>query len=143
MRNRRTSNGRTGKRRVRPTIITSVFAAVTAGILWLTLAPFTPGPTIGEHGDKWGHLLMFMGWSLLYGIWMLHRKPAQPAWSIWIKVPLVGTLFGVLIELLQTALPFDRHGDVYDAMANLAGSLLAAALLHVRTRRNQPRRKRQ
>lgn len=143
MKKRRAANRRTGGNRVRPTIITSVLVAVTAGILWLTLAPFSSGPAIGAHGDKWGHLLMFMGWSLIFGMWMLHRKPETSAWSIWITVPLAGTLFGVLIELLQMTLPFDRHGDVYDAMANLAGSLLAAALLHVRSRRARLRRKRQ
>lgn len=123
---RRATKRATGFRR-----LSIAFALLTGGVLWLTLAPIASGPDIGEHGDKWVHVIMFMVWSLMFGYWLLSRGSKRVLRTIWLAVPLAGTFFGVVIELLQTTMPFGRNGDMFDAMANLAGSLLAAAVLQI------------
>jgi VanZ family protein len=72
--------------------------------------------------------------AVLFGVlfWLFVRSGSRP-----LRVALACAAFGALSEVWQHVLPFGRTGDVYDALANLTGVLVAwgawAAAGHVRS----------
>jgi glycopeptide antibiotics resistance protein len=77
--------------------------------------------------DKAGHFIIFGGWTFLVGliqiIYFGNLKRAL------FPIPLAGTLFGALIEVMQYILPFRRHASFEDMIANTLGCLLAFVVL--------------
>ncbi len=116
-----------------PSILYGAIALLTLATLLLTLLP---ADHIGDvelfRYDKLGHLAMFGTWTFLLGLIMFisDRKPL-PYFSIFIA----GTLFGATIEILQELLPGKRHMDLADLIADIAGCLIAIALLRWLTAR--------
>ncbi len=88
-------------------------AIVTA--LLLFPLPVDPGRTV-KGADKWAHALLFAG---LAGCW---------AWAGWSprRIMIAGVLFAVATECLQHVARTRRHGDVLDALADIAGVSLVA-----------------
>lgn len=105
---------------------------LTVITLALTLLPsetLSSGNRIFQY-DKLGHSLIFGSWTFLLGlIFMVSDRKPLPLLSIF----LAGSLFGILIEILQEVLTADRHADPLDAIADIIGCLLAVALLKVIT----------
>ena len=95
--------------------------AVFAGLLVLTtvalLAPKQELPSPAPD-DKVGHLVTFAALALA-GRWA--RLP-------WVALGVGLAAYAVTTEVLQSLLPVNRHGDVRDALADLAGLLLGLAL---------------
>lgn len=80
--------------------------------------------------DKVIHFLAFGGWSGLFYILRRHRKNVT---RNVLAVIGYGSGFGLLIEILQYALPIRRSADIYDFIADVLGvitfTLLAAWLV--------------
>ncbi len=99
----------------------------TAVILFFTLAPPS---TLGEselyNYDKLGHFLLFFFWTLIFGLFMFSLKNEHASLLL---IFFIGSVFGITIEVMQGILPFDRNPNVYDALADVAGSLTATIFL--------------
>ncbi len=100
---------------------------LTIGMLLLTLLP---SEVMGDNKlwsyDKLGHAVLFGSWSLSLGLYyQIHKaRPVNP-WIIFSS----GALFGLLIEVLQYALPVNRQGDPVDFLFDIIGCLIAVLLL--------------
>ncbi len=64
--------------------------------------------------DKLIHVAIFVPFGMLWR--MLGRS--------WLWVLVVGTLYGILIEIWQGLMPIGREADVYDAIADTIGTIL-------------------
>lgn len=73
--------------------------------------------------DKLAHFALFAGFG---GLWMraLHGPLRRRAG----RVAIAGIAFAVFTELYQGLLPFERSPELYDALADIAGVLVAVAL---------------
>jgi hypothetical protein len=113
---------------VSPRLRRGVFAL----LLGVSLAMFlTPGGSVsaGAPNDKLVHLLTFAG-LVAAGRWA--RVP--PA-----RLGLGLVAYAGLTEVLQAVLPVDRHGDVRDLAADVAGVLLGLVLSGAAERVGQAR----
>lgn len=100
---------------------------LTVGVLALTLVPseFVGGQRIMSY-DKIGHVLMFGSWTFALGLYHhIIRKAPTKLWAIF----LIGVIFGLSVELLQHFLPVNRHGDIFDLLADTIGCLFAIGAL--------------
>lgn len=100
---------------------------LTLGMLLLTLLP---ADAMGENKlwsyDKLGHAVLFGSWTLSLGLYyQIHKSKAVKLWVIFAS----GTAFGLLIEVLQYALPVNRQGDPVDFLFDVLGCLIAIGLL--------------
>ncbi|TVQ67158.1 MAG: hypothetical protein EA360_03060 [Balneolaceae bacterium] len=117
----------------RRTLIATLLIASTAVILYITLMP---SDKIGSHSlyqyDKAGHFVLFFGWTFLFGLLMISVKEVN---ANLILIFIAGSLFGIIIELMQDWLPFGRSADLHDAIADILGALAATLVLFVIRRR--------
>lgn len=104
------------------------------GIITLTLVmlglTLFPADVIGDHQiwsyDKLGHLVLFGSWTYILGLYQyINRKAATKLWVIF----LAGVIFGLSIEILQHALPVNRHGSLMDLLFDILGCLIAVGAL--------------
>ena len=81
--------------------------------------------------DKWVHAFLFSVMALLF---LLGYKRQTPRLYFNTKhyflVLLCSTAYGVFIELVQHFFTSNRHADVYDVMADLAGAILGCLLAY-------------
>jgi VanZ family protein len=86
--------------------------------------------------DKIVHLVLFgvLSFLLIKG---LAGYDLNSAWTSYPKTfsLIVSSLYGVLIELLQEYVFIDRHGDVYDSIADAVGAALGLWFYNNRLRR--------
>ncbi len=104
-------------------------AALAAAVVWtagIFIACLWPGRELPHSDipfiDKWTHLVLFGGFSLL---WLL----AFPGRSVTrlVTVAAIATALGCLVEGLQASLPdLGRSGDLIDAVADMVGGVLGA-----------------
>lgn len=71
---------------------------------------------------------MFGGWTFLYGMFQAFKLNQRP--NIW-TIFLLGTLYGLLIEVLQFILPTNRSPELFDFIADMIGALAAIGTLHL------------
>ncbi len=97
-------------------------------ILFGTLLPTDEeiGINVWEH-DKLVHFLAFGVWTFLYGVVRAVRKGNRP--NLWI-VFVLGTSYGLLVELLQFVMPINRSPELLDFIADMLGSGAAIIGLH-------------
>lgn len=89
--------------------------------------------------DKWTHFVMYG--TLTFSIWWeycrSHKRTAQEASQqrkpfSWQRLTVVGIVLpivmGCLVEVAQATLTTCRSGDVFDAICNALGVLLAAGI---------------
>ncbi len=112
-----------------PRFLTS--AVVTAGVLYLTLAPRPFGSVripLFEGADKVVHFMMFFAMAFAYHFdFRRGKKPVDEARLMgWIFVSL--SAFGGLIELAQWKMRMGRSGDWYDLLADIAGAVYGIIL---------------
>lgn len=101
-------------------------------ILWLTLSPRPLGdmdPELFPGADKLAHAVMFGGLTLTVLLDRMrscawHRLSDRFIGCCWVAV----TLFGALIEAAQKFSGFGRSFEIYDIVADSAGSLAVAVL---------------
>lgn len=121
-----------------PRFLTS--AVVTAGVLYLTLAPRPFGSVripLFEGADKVVHFMMFLAMAFAYHFdFRRGKKPVDEARLMgWIFVSL--SAFGGLIELAQWKMPMGRSGDWYDLLADIAGAVYGIILAWLISAKNK------
>jgi VanZ family protein len=109
-------------------LVYTVFILITITTLTLTLLP---SERLGQHRifqyDKLGHFLLFFSWTLAFGFLSFSKKGTENTNII--AIFFIGSMFGVTIEILQGLLPYGRSAGLYDAIADIFGSLSAAGIL--------------
>lgn len=121
-----------------PRFLTS--AVVTAGVLYLTLAPRPFGSVripLFEGADKVVHFMMFFAMAFAYHFdFRRGKKPVDEARFMgWIFVSL--SAFGGLIELAQWKMRMGRSGDWYDLLADIAGAVYGIILAWLISAKNK------
>ena len=121
-----------------PRFLTS--AVVTAGVLYLTLAPRPFGSVripLFEGADKVLHFMMFFAMAFAYHFdFRRGKKPVDEARLMgWIFVSL--SAFGGLIELAQWKMRMGRSGDWYDLLADIAGAVYGIILAWLISAKNK------
>ena len=121
-----------------PRFLTS--AVVTAGVLYLTLAPRPFGSVripLFEGADKVVHFMMFFAMAFAYHFdFRRGKKPVDEARLMgWIFVSL--SAFGGLIELAQWTMRMGRSGDWYDLLADIAGAVYGIILAWLISAKNK------
>lgn len=121
-----------------PRFLTS--AVVTAGVLYLTLAPRPFGSVripLFEGADKVVHFMMFFAMAFAYHFdFPRGKKPVDEARLMgWIFVSL--SAFGGLIELAQWKMRMGRSGDWYDLLADIAGAVYGIILTWLISAKNK------
>lgn len=121
-----------------PRFLTS--AVVTAGVLYLTLAPRPFGSVripLFEGADKVVHFMMFFAMAFVYHFdFRRGKKPVDEARLMgWIFVSL--SAFGGLIELAQWKMRMGRSGDWYDLIADIAGAVYGIILAWLISAKNK------
>ena len=121
-----------------PRFLTS--AVVTAGVLYLTLAPRPFGSVripLFEGADKVVHFMMFFAMAFAYHFdFRRGKKPVDEARLMgWIFVSL--SAFGGLIELAQWKMRMGRSGDWYDMLADIAGAVYGIILAWLISAKNE------
>lgn len=121
-----------------PRFLTS--AVVTAGVLYLTLAPRPFGSVripLFEGADKVVHFMMFFAMAFAYHFdFRRGKKPVDEARLMgWIFVSL--SAFGGLIELAQWKMRMGRIGDWYDLLADIAGAVYGIILAWLISAKNK------
>lgn len=121
-----------------PRFLTS--AVVTAGVLYLTLAPRPFGRVripLFEGADKVVHFMMFFAMAFAYHFdFRRGKKPVDEARLMgWIFVSL--SAFGGLIELAQWKMRMGRSGDWYDLLADIAGAVYGIILAWLISAKNK------
>lgn len=90
--------------------------------------------------DKLLHAGAYFGLTVLWIFWMLFKRSnktketsSKTVWQIVIGVVVIAILYGVLMEVLQGTITSYRTPDIWDILANTAGSILAliACLLYI------------
>lgn len=121
-----------------PRFLTS--AVVTAGVLYLTLAPRPFGSVripLFEGADKVVHFMMFLAMAFAYHFdFRRGKKPVDEARLMgWIFVSL--SAFGGLIELAQWKMRMGRSGDWCDLLADIAGAVYGIILAWLISAKNK------
>ena len=121
-----------------PRFLTS--AVVTAGVLYLTLAPRPFGSVripLFEGADKVVHFMMFFAMAFAYHFdFRRGKKPVDEARLMgWIFVSL--SAFGGLIELAQWKMRMGRSGDWYALLADIAGAVYGIILAWLISAKNK------
>lgn len=121
-----------------PRFLTS--AVVTAGVLYLTLAPRPFGSVripLFEGADKVVHFMMFFAMAFAYHFdFRRGKKPVDEARLMgWIFVSL--SAFGGLIELAQWKMRMGRSGDWYDLLADIAGAVYGIIMAWLISAKNE------
>lgn len=121
-----------------PRFLTS--AVVTAGVLYLTLAPRPFGSVripLFEGADKVVHFMMFFAMAFAYHFDFRRGKKLvdEARFMGWIFVSL--SAFGGLIELAQWKMRMGRSGDWYDLLADIAGAVYGIILAWLISAKNK------
>lgn len=99
----------------------------TGAILYGTLFPVyydVPQSFMGL--DKIVHFIMFAAWTFFYGL-VRFLKDNFALYPVF----LVGSLFGLLIEVLQHLLPTGRSPELLDFAADITGTGAAVVVLYI------------
>ena len=109
-------------------VILTVAWALLILILTLTPGKYVPSYSLFSY-DKLGHAGIFFIQALLLMLLFDHIKE----WGFWRSVitgMLISMTYGFIIEGIQGMIP-DRSMDIFDAIANIAGSFLAPVAFYV------------
>lgn len=110
--------------------ISRIFLPIwTAIILYLTLVPgkFLVKTPLFSY-DKFGHMLIFIVWTALYWF-VLDSSKKFTQREIYLRSSVVSIAFGGIIEILQLLLPIYRSAELYDFVADVAGTIVALAVI--------------
>lgn len=111
--------------------ILSLAVCWTVLIAVLCLVSFRKLPSIGVSGaDKYVHVTFHFVFVSLWGFYSKISRHEILISRI-LKLVVVSTLYGVLIEILQETLTTTRHADIMDVLANFTGATLALLIFIV------------
>ena len=108
-------------------LIPGLFILVTLIMLFLTLVPMgTLGSSAIWGYDKLGHFLLFAPWTFLFGAFLyVNNSHKLNLFTIFF----VGVSFGILIEVFQYLLPFQRSAELFDIAFDSLGCLAGVLTL--------------
>ena len=109
----------------RNALIIAIVATVFLAILSLSAVPKLNLGLGIKAGDKYLHFIAYFGLSLM---WYFALKDRINEKIFKIFVPLGLIFYGIILEGLQSGLTTYRTGDIYDAIANTAGVIVALIL---------------
>lgn len=102
-------------------ILSAATYTYTAALIYYSTigvpAELPPGPEI----DPNKLISHFLAYALLAALWKFYMREGKKALG-------VAFLLGILTEVAQVFIPY-RYSDVYDLLANLAGSAITLILL--------------
>lgn len=109
-------------------LIPGLLGFLTIGMLFLTLSPMD---VLGSNPiwsyDKLGHFILFGSWTFLLGMYLyVSNSNKLNLFTIFF----IGVSFGILIEVLQYVLPFQRSADLFDIAFDSLGCLLGVLALN-------------
>ena len=107
-----------------------------AGIFLLTLLPGNYFPSLSSFWslfspDKVVHIAMFSGLAFLLAFGFKRQYPNLSLRCIFVWVALISTFIAILTEFLQWYLPIKRDGNIYDAIADIAGVFIGFAAFFI------------
>ena len=106
----------------RNALILAILATIVIAILSLTAVPkISLGLNI-KSSDKYLHFIAYFGLAF---IWYFAFKEKLNKKLFKILVPLGLILYGIILEGLQGGLTTYRTADIYDALANATGIIVA------------------
>lgn len=111
----------------RNALILAIVATLVIAVLSLGAAPKMDFGLNLKSADKYLHFIAYFG---LATIWYFALKDKIGKRVFKIFVPLGLILYGIILEGLQSGLTTYRTGDVFDAIANSAGVLVALLLFN-------------
>lgn len=107
-----------------------LFVGWMALATYLTLVPadlLTSAAKVGN--PKVGHVILFGGWTLLFGLLLIIYFRRQNISVILIVA--AGIAFGAFIEFLQYMMPFSRSGTLADIGFNTIGAVMAGGIIYM------------
>lgn len=117
-----------------------LFMSWMAFATYLTLVPPDLLNSASKLGNpKLGHVVLFGGWTLLFGLLLITYYKRQNI-SVWLIV-LAGIVFGACIEALQYLMPFSRTGTLADIGFNTIGAMAAGSILFLYKKKLRSREK--
>jgi VanZ family protein len=105
----------------------AIIATVIIAILSLSAVPKISLGLGIKAGDKYLH---FIAYFVLSSLWYFTLKDKINQKIFKFFVPLGLIFYGIILEGLQSGLTTYRTGDVYDAIANTAGVIVALILFN-------------
>jgi VanZ family protein len=99
----------------------TIVAAGIAVLFALALSPSDSAPSITQ-ADKVQHALGFLVLTLAYGLLFPDRRAVVTAGVV---------ALGVAVEVLQALMPFGRHAEIGDLIADGVGIVLGLMLLRL------------
>jgi VanZ family protein len=117
----------------------NVFSILTALIImYLSMAnshTFDKVPINIPNFDKFVHFGMYFGFM---SVLILENRKALKSTGNLFLISLIPFFYGIIIEIMQSALTTSRTGSVYDALADFAGILVSILLwLWIRSRKKE------
>ncbi len=109
----------------RNALIIAIVATVFLAILSLSAVPKLNLGLGIKAGDKYLHFIAYFGLSLMW-YFALKDRLNQKIFKIFVPLGLI--FYGIILEGLQSGLTTYRTGDIYDAIANTAGVIVALIL---------------
>ncbi|MGK7369736.1 MAG: VanZ family protein [Candidatus Halalkalibacterium sp. M3_1C_030] len=108
-------------------LIPGLFTLLTLIMLFLTLVPMgTLGSSAIWGYDKLGHFLLFASWTFLLGAFLyVNNSYKLNLFTIFF----IGVCFGIIIEVFQYLLPFQRSAELFDIAFDSLGSLAGVLAL--------------
>ena len=104
-------------------LIAAIFWTITITILSLVSLKGLPTITTLKFKDKIIHFMFYFVFVFLWSI-ALKGKNIKI-----LKIALFAILYGIVIEVLQSAITLNRQADVFDALANSFGACTAVLFL--------------
>ena len=106
----------------RNSLLIAISATIFLAVLSLSAVPKLNLGLGIKSGDKYLHFTAYFGFTLL---WYFALKDRVNKKMFKFFVPLAIILYGIILEGLQSGLTTYRTGDIYDALANTLGVIVA------------------
>ncbi len=111
----------------RNALFIAIVVTIIIAVLSLSAVPKLNMELGIKSGDKYLH---FIAYFVLSSLWYfaLKNKISEKVFKIFVPLGLI--LYGIILEGLQSGLTTYRTGDIYDAIANSAGVIVALIMFN-------------
>ncbi len=106
----------------RNSLLIAIAATLFLAVLSLSAVPKLNLGLGIKSGDKYLHFVAYFGLTILW-YFALKERINEKVFKFF--VPLALILYGIILEGLQSGLTTYRTGDIYDAIANTVGVIVA------------------
>ena len=104
-------------------------------VVFVTLLSLFSSPDIGEGGiripnaDKIVHFIFYCGMVALGTLFLREKTNAFDVGKHTIWALVFAISYGVLMEILQHIMPFERAAEIWDVLANTLGAIFGVLLI--------------